>query len=71
LSSHEDVLGIGRIAHSVLISVLDRGEWTVSRPGRFTSIEEDHNTHYRGGWVGIRADPDAVKKRNIFFLYQE
>jgi hypothetical protein len=36
------------------------GEWSASRPGRFTPREGTHGTHWKGGWVGPRAILDAV-----------
>jgi hypothetical protein len=58
--------GSGGIAptHS-LTSALDAGEWSASRPGRFTPKEGSPFTHYIGGWVGPRASLDTVVKRNI------
>jgi hypothetical protein len=47
-----------------LTSALDGGEWSVSRPGRFTPAERASGTHWIGGWVGPRAVLDAVVKRN-------
>jgi len=35
--------------------ILDRGEWSASRPGRFTLRERAPDTHWTGGWVGPRA----------------
>jgi hypothetical protein len=46
-----------------LTSALGGGEWSVSRPGLFTSRERDPGTHWIGGWVSPRAVPDAVVKR--------
>jgi hypothetical protein len=65
---HEGVLGEWRYrsAHS-LTSGLDGGEWTASRPGRFTSRERAPSTHWIGGWVGSRAVLDAVSKRKISY----
>jgi len=40
-----------------LISALDLGEWSASRPGRFTLREI---SHWIRGWVGPRAGLDAV-----------
>jgi hypothetical protein len=37
-----------------------RGEWSASRPGRFTPRERAPVTHWIGGWVGPRAGLDAV-----------
>jgi hypothetical protein len=48
-----------------LISALDGGEWSASRPGRFTPRERAPGTHWIGGWVGPRAVLDAVVKRKI------
>jgi hypothetical protein len=61
---HEGVLGEWRYSatHS-LISALDGGEWSASRPGRFTPKERHIGTHWIGGWVGSRAVLDAVVKR--------
>jgi hypothetical protein len=50
--------------HSV-ISALDGGEWSASRPGRFTPREVAPGTHWIGGWVGPRALLDEVVKRKI------
>jgi hypothetical protein len=35
-----------------LTSALDIGEWSVSRPGRFTPRERSPDTHWIGCWVG-------------------
>jgi hypothetical protein len=48
-----------------LTSALGGGEWSASRPGRFTSRERAPGTHWIGGWVGPRAVLDAVVKRII------
>jgi murein endopeptidase len=29
------------------------GEWSASRPGRFTAGEKNPGTHQIGGWVGV------------------
>jgi hypothetical protein len=63
---HEGVLGEWRyISTHSLTSALDGGEWSASRPGRFTPSERDPGTHWIGGWVGPRAVLDAVVKRKI------
>jgi hypothetical protein len=63
---HEGVLGEWRISptHS-LASALDGGEWSASRPDRFTPRERAPGTHSIGGWVGSRVVLDAVVKRKI------
>jgi hypothetical protein len=43
-----------------LTSALVGGEWSASRPDRFT--------HWIGGWVGPRAGLDDVKKRKFLTL---
>jgi hypothetical protein len=48
-----------------LTSALDGGEWSASRPGRFTPRERAPRAHWIGGWVGPRAVLDAVVKRTI------
>jgi hypothetical protein len=50
-------------SHS-LTSALDGGEWSASRPGRFTPRERAPGTHWIGGWVGPRAVLDAVVKHS-------
>jgi hypothetical protein len=48
-----------------LISALDEGERSASRPSRFTPREMAPGTHWIGGWVGLRARLDVVVKRKI------
>jgi hypothetical protein len=48
-----------------LYLLLDGGEWSASRPGRFTPRERARGTHWIGGWVGPRAVLDAVIWRKI------
>jgi hypothetical protein len=57
---HEDVRENGGIAPPFLTSTLEGDERSASRPGRFTPGEKVCNTHSIGGWVGSRADLDAV-----------
>jgi hypothetical protein len=54
-----------------LTSALDGGEWSASRPGRFTPRERAPGTHWLGGCVGPRAVLDAVVKRKILSPRQE
>jgi hypothetical protein len=51
--------------HAFLLSALDGGEWSASRPGRFTLRERTPGTHWIGVRVGRRAVLDAVVKRKI------
>jgi hypothetical protein len=53
-----------RSTHS-LISALDGGEWSASRPGRFTPRERAPRTHFIGGWVGPRTVLGVVVRRKI------
>jgi hypothetical protein len=48
-----------------LKSALDGGEWSASRPGRFTPRERAPGTHWIGGWEGPRAVLDAEVDRKI------
>jgi hypothetical protein len=50
--------------HSLTLA-LDEGEWSASRPGRFTPRERAPGTHWIGGWVGTGAVLDTVMKRKI------
>jgi hypothetical protein len=63
---HGGVLGewMYSSTHS-LTSALHGGEWSASRPCRFTPREIVPGTHWIGGWVGIIAVLDAVVKRKI------
>jgi hypothetical protein len=44
-----------------LTSALGGGEWSASRPGRFTPRERAPGTHWIGGWMGPRAVVDALQ----------
>jgi hypothetical protein len=54
-----------------LTSALDGGEWSASRPGRFTPRETAPGTHWIGGWVGPRTVLDTEMKRKIPSLCRE
>jgi hypothetical protein len=63
---HEGVLGEWRYSSTrPLTSALNGGEWSASRPGRFTPRERAPDTHWIGGWMGLRVVLDAVVKRKI------
>jgi hypothetical protein len=55
---HEGILGNG-------------GEWSASRPGRFTSRDKAPGTHWIGGWVGSRAGLDAMRNRKLPSSYRD
>jgi hypothetical protein len=49
-----------------LISAVDGGKWSASRPGRLTRGERGSGTHCIGRGVYPRASLDAVEKRKNF-----
>jgi hypothetical protein len=51
-----------------LTLVLDGGEWSASRPGRFTPREKTAGTHWMRGWVDPRAGLHDVEKRKFLTL---
>jgi hypothetical protein len=64
----EGVLGEWRYSSTrSLTSALDGGEWSASRPGRFTLRERAPVIHWIGGWVG----PRAVVRRKIPSPYRD
>jgi len=52
--------------HTFLISTLHGGVRSASRSSRFAPGKEP-GIHWLGGWVGPRADLDAVSKRKTSF----
>jgi hypothetical protein len=54
--------GVGVQIHIFLTSALFGGEWSASRPGRFTPSETAPGTHWIGGCVDPRGHPDVLKK---------
>jgi hypothetical protein len=57
--------GSGHIAPRIFTSILDGGEWSASRPGRFTPKKKAPGIHCIEGWEGPKAGLDAVVKRKI------
>jgi hypothetical protein len=55
----------GGIAPCILDLGTRLGEWSASRPGRFTPRERAPDTHWIGRWVGPRTVLDTVVKRKI------
>jgi hypothetical protein len=69
---HEDELGKWKYSSThYLTSEPDRGEWSASRPGRFSLRKITPGTHRIGGWMGLRADLDMVLKRKFSSLRRE
>jgi hypothetical protein len=62
---NEDVLGSGDIAPLFLTVAVNGGEWSTSRPGRFTPGERAPGTHWIGGWVDLRAGLDDQEKKKF------
>jgi hypothetical protein len=60
--------GVDVQIHIFLTSALVRGEWSASRPGRFTPEERAPGTHWIGGWVNPRAGLDDVEKWKFLTL---
>jgi hypothetical protein len=54
----------------VLTSTLTGGEWSASRPGRFTPGETAPGTDWMGGWKDPRVGLDDVEKRK-FLTYPD
>jgi hypothetical protein len=54
--------GVDVLIHIFLTSALAGGEWSASRPGRFSGGERAPSTHWIGGWVDPRAGLDDVEK---------
>jgi hypothetical protein len=55
-------------SHIFVTSALVGGEWSTSRPGRFTPWERAPGTHWIGGWVDLRAGLEDLEKRKFFTL---
>jgi hypothetical protein len=62
---------MGECSYSSTILDSARWKWAASRPGWFILRENVQGTHWTGGWVGPRADLDAVEKRKKFPLCRE
>jgi hypothetical protein len=54
--------------HIFLTSALIGGEWSASRPVRFTPAERAHDTHWIGGWVDARAGLEYLEKLKFLTL---
>jgi hypothetical protein len=58
--------GFDIYSHVSLTTALIAGEWSASRPDRFTPEERAPGTLWRGGLMGPRASLDDVEKRKLF-----
>jgi hypothetical protein len=54
--------GVDVYTQVFLTSELVGGEWSASRPGRFTPGERAPRTHLIGGWMDPRAGLDDMEK---------
>jgi hypothetical protein len=52
------------LLNAFLTSALDRGEWSASRPSRFT-LKEHSIGIYEIGWVDVWVSLDAVEESNV------
>jgi hypothetical protein len=55
--------GVDVEIHIFLTSALVGGEWSASRPVRFTPRERAPVTHWIGDWVGPRTGLDDMERR--------
>jgi hypothetical protein len=60
--------GVDVEIHIYFTSALAGGEWSASRPGRFTPGERVPCTHWIGGWVDPRAGLDNMENRKFLTL---
>jgi hypothetical protein len=60
--------GVDVSIHIFLTSALGGGEWSASRPCRFTAGERAPGAHWIEVWVGPTASMDDVEKRKFFTL---
>jgi hypothetical protein len=54
--------GVNVQIHIFLTSALAGGDWSASRPVRFTPRERAPGTHWIGGWVDPTAGLDDTEK---------
>jgi hypothetical protein len=54
--------GVDVQTHVFSTSALVGGEWSASRPCRFTPWERAPGTHWIGGWVGPTASLDGMEE---------
>jgi hypothetical protein len=61
--------GSGDLAPPFLTSILDGGEWSASRPSRFSPREGNFDIYWIGDWLDYRAVlNDEEYKKNLFPL---
>jgi hypothetical protein len=60
--------GVQVQTHIFLTSALVGGEWSASRPSRFTPGERSPGTHWIGDWVDPIAGSNDMEKRKFLAL---
>jgi hypothetical protein len=60
--------GANVYVHIFLTSAMVGGEWSASRPGRFTPGERAPGIYWIGDWMGPRFGLDNVEKRKLLSL---
>jgi hypothetical protein len=58
----------GLVVEIIFLTSALIGEWSASRPGRFSPGELAPGTHWIRGWVDPRAGLDDVEKRKFLIL---
>jgi hypothetical protein len=61
-------MGMDVQIHIFLTSTLVGGQWSTSRPDRYTPGERAAGTHWIGGWADLRAGQDDLEKRKFLTL---
>jgi hypothetical protein len=67
LIKHHPIKMFGEV-EIYITSAVAGGEWSASRPGRFTPGEKARDTLWIGGWVDPRAGMDDLEKRKFLAL---
>jgi len=58
--------GVEKQLRTFLTSALNAGDWSATRPGRFTAGERTAGIHWLGSRIGRRTGLDAeVKRKNL------
>jgi hypothetical protein len=68
---NEDARGSGGIAPLFIDLRLDGSKWSASRPCHFTIEKRSPSFHRIGGWLGPRAETEAVELRKVSCPYRE
>jgi hypothetical protein len=56
-------VGVDAEIHTFLISALDGGEWSASRPAHFIPGDKVPSAYCIVGWVGLRTGLDETEKK--------